>query len=118
MSEVAEAVDAKELTGVVENIKPYGVFMALSDGRNGLLHISQLDVPRSTDAMKFFELNYAKGSEHKIEVQKVENGKVSLCLPGKAEDARKSAQALKKIQKEGKSESFGNLGGIFDGLNL
>ena len=118
VGEAVEMVEAKELTGTVENIKPYGVFMGLSDGRSGLLHVSQLDVPKSGDATKTLEKNYAKGSEHKIEILKVEAGKISLCLPGKAAAAENTSKLLNDLHKKSNSGSFGSLGGMFDGLDL
>ncbi|WDE95517.1 S1 RNA-binding domain-containing protein [Lentisphaera profundi] len=118
VSELVEEVEAKDLTGTVENIKPYGVFMGLSDGRSGLLHVSQLDIPKSGDSTKFLEINYAKGTEHKIEAFKVEGGKISLCLPGKAVASENTAKMLNELHKKNKSESFGSLGGLFDGLDL
>ncbi len=115
VTEVEEAAPL-ELIGTVENTKPYGIFMGLNDGRSGLLHISQLDLAPNEDSNKYFTENFAKGSEHKIEILKVENGKVSLTLPGKANDRSSTEKALKDLHKS--SSSFGSLGGIFDGIKL
>ncbi len=59
------------------------------------------------------------GKQYKVkagEILKVENGKVSLTLPGKANDRSSTEKALKDLHKS--SSSFGSLGGIFDDIKL
>jgi len=41
--------------GLVTRVQPYGAFVELAPGIEGLLHVSTLDDPRITDATKIFE---------------------------------------------------------------
>lgn len=50
--------------GVVTRLQPFGAFVELAPGLDGLLHVSTLDDPRITDARRVFE----EGQEVEVEV--------------------------------------------------
>jgi small subunit ribosomal protein S1 len=104
--------------GKVDAIKPYGVFVVLPDGRSGLMHISQIDVPPSTETGKFLSQHFPVGSEHHVEIIKVENGKLSLAPAGKKQSSRETQAMLQNLHKQSDGGSFGSLGGMFDGIDL
>ena len=105
------------LTGVVDSVKNYGAFIKLNDKKSGLLHVSTLDLPKGANVTKALEERFTEGAEIEVEVQRIESGRISLCLPGMnaaAEDRQAVQSYIKSHAKD--SNSFGSIGGLFDGL--
>lgn len=67
-----------KVSGKVSGIQPYGVFVDLSNGEQGLIHISELKNGYVTD----IEHNYQIGDRVIVQVMNIDeyNGKVSLSI--------------------------------------
>lgn len=105
------------LTGSVDGIKRFGVFVKLNDHKKGLIHISMLDAPKSADPLKFLTGKYKEGDAIEVEILHIDGGRISLGLPGSTSEAENSASVQKYIKKN-KADSFGSLGDMFGGLDL
>jgi small subunit ribosomal protein S1 len=68
--------------GVVSRVQPYGAFVEIAPGVDGLLHVSTLDDPRITDAQRAFE----PGQELEVQVLSLdlERQRVSLAPADRA----------------------------------
>ena len=65
INKVMEKFEIGELViGKVEAIRPYAVFMSFSDGRNGLLHISEISDAYIRDIERFASV----GDEIKVKI--------------------------------------------------
>ena len=62
--------------GIVTRVQPFGAFVELMPGVDGLLHISTLDDPRITDARKAFQ----QGQELEVEVVSLDPGRQRIGL--------------------------------------
>ena len=105
------------VTGKVDGIKRFGVFVKLNDSKSGLIHVSTLDLPPNGDPLKFLINKFPIDSEVEVEVLRVENGKISLALPGTSAEAESRA-SVSEFMKKNKSSSFGSLGDVFGGIDL
>jgi small subunit ribosomal protein S1 len=76
-----------ELEGVVTGAVDFGVFVKLSDGLEGLVHISELDWGLVEDPRSFIKT----GEKVKVKVIDVKDGKVSLSIKALKENPWKSA---------------------------
>jgi polyribonucleotide nucleotidyltransferase len=84
--EVGETYD-----GVVTKIMDFGAFVEILPGKEGLLHISQIDNKRVNKVSDYFK----EGDKVQVKLLKIENGKYSL--------SRK--ELLKENNKESKTEA-------------
>ncbi len=105
------------LKGIVEDIKPYGLFVRLPQlgkGVRGLLPMEELGDSEKGDARKKFP----KGKEMKVEIISIdEKGRIRLSQ--KVMEEREDREGYKKfLEREGKSGKFGTLGDIFKNLKL
>lgn len=105
------------VTGTVDGIKRFGIFVKLNESKKGLIHISMLDAPKSADPLKFLSSKYKEGDEVEVEVLHIEGSRISLGLPGSTAEAENNSNIQSYI-KSNKSESLGSLGDVFGGLNL
>ena len=62
--------------GTVQTIKPYGAFVDLGDGIDGLVHISQMSQKRINDPSEVVK----EGDKVKVRIIKVADGKISLSM--------------------------------------
>ena len=85
--EVGDIVDGK-ITGTTN----FGAFVALPEGQNGLIHISEV----SNDYVEKVEDYVEKGQEVKVKVLTVKEGKIGLSL--------KALEPKKEVKKEYKKE--------------
>ncbi len=92
--------------GEVVSIMPFGAFVNVLPGRDGLLHISKIDNDRRVDKVEdYLQL----GQKVQVQVNEIDrNGKLSL-VP--AEVLEPSAEALERIEKHGFSERPPRSGG-------
>lgn len=99
--------------GTVDSIKPYGAFVKLADGVDGLLHISQI----STQRIKHPSVVLKEGDTIKVKILSTENGKLSLSMRALAaqEEDRQAHETFD--YKETASVSTG-LGDLLKGLKL
>jgi small subunit ribosomal protein S1 len=105
------------LRGIVENIKPYGLFVRLPQigiEVRGLLPIEELVDPGKTDLKKKFP----KGKEIRVEIISIdEEGRIRLSQKAIA-DREDREDYEKFLQKEDKAGKLGTLGDIFKNLKL
>ena len=62
--------------GTVDSLKPYGAFVRLADGVDGLVHVSQI----STQRIKHPSVVLKEGQTVKVKILSVDNGKISLSM--------------------------------------
>ena len=67
--------------GTVDSLKPYGAFVRLADGVDGLVHVSQI----STQRIKHPSVVLKEGQTVKVKILSVDNGKISLSMKALAE---------------------------------
>lgn len=81
-----------KITGKVTGIKPFGAFVELSEGKSGLVHISEVDDSYVEDINN----HLAVGDEVLVKVLTVgEDGKISLSIK-KAKEQRRPKPTPKK----------------------
>ncbi|HEV8702094.1 MAG TPA: S1 RNA-binding domain-containing protein [Candidatus Polarisedimenticolia bacterium] len=103
-----EIVAGARLTGKVERIEKYGVFVFLAPGRTGLIHLSETGVDRGGDLRKAFPL----GSEVEVIVLEVDPAGRRIQLSRKAvlEAGEKSeVREYAAQQDQAQAEGFGSL---------
>ncbi len=97
------------MTGKVDKITPYGVFVALEDGLSGLVHISQMADHR----IKTPNEVVSEGDEVKVKVLDIKDGKISLTMKGvdgKESGRRDSGSGPNSYKSKGNaSTSLGSL---------
>lgn len=103
--------------GKVDGIKRFGVFVKLNDRKSGLIHVSTLDLPPNGDALKFLTNKFPMGSDLEVEVLHIEDGKISLALPGTSAEFE-SRESVSNFMKKNSSNSFGSLGDVFGDISL
>ncbi|WP_438312133.1 S1 domain-containing post-transcriptional regulator GSP13 [Sporosarcina sp. FA9] len=103
----------EELTGKVTGIQPYGAFVSLDEGTQGLVHISEVTYGFVKDINEFLTI----GEEVKVKVLEVDEkaGKISLSIRALFDvppDARKDSNPRKTLQAkvdERDAEGFNSL---------
>ena len=103
------------VTGVVETIMPYGVFVDIGDGVSGLVHISQIcekHIKSPNEVLK-------KGDKVTAKIINVKDGKVSLsikaCMENEVEEVEEETESVEYISNESASTSLSSL---LDGLKF
>ena len=99
--------------GTVDSIKPYGAFIKLDEGVDGLLHISQI----STQRIKHPGAVLTEGQTVKVKILNTDNGKLSLSMKVLAEQTADQEAQETFDYKETGSVSTG-LGDLLKGLKL
>lgn len=99
--------------GTVDSIKPYGAFIKLDDGVDGLLHISQI----STQRIKHPSAVLTEGQTVKVKILSVAEGKLSLSMKALAEQNAEREAHETFDYKETATVSTG-LGDLLKGLKL
>lgn len=115
--EVAAATMGERITGEVDSLKPFGVFVKLPNGQTGLLHISQCAIEesgpmRSRELYRKFPLH----SQVEVIVKEINGNKISLTLPEVVE--QEIERNTVNDYKDEASKGFGNLDDVFGKLNL
>ena len=115
---IVTIVKGLSITGTVEGIKNFGLFVKLTPTQNGLLHISAIKTPEDQDmSLKTLSKKYPIGSELKVTIKDINDGKISLLLSDRAESSED--KAWNDFSKLKKQKSFGtSMADAFDGLNL
>ena len=80
------------LEGTVQTIKPYGAFVDLGDGIDGLVHVSQMSQKRVNNPAEVVK----EGEKVKVRIIKVADGKISLSMKTTKENATTSLADLLK----------------------
>ena len=99
--------------GTVDSIKPYGAFIKLDEGVDGLLHISQI----STQRIKHPGAVLTEGQTVKVKILNTDNGKLSLSMKVLAEQQADREEHETFDYKETGTVSTG-LGDLLKGLKL
>ena len=99
--------------GTVDSIKPYGAFIKLDDGVDGLLHISQISAQR----IKHPSAVLTEGQTVKVKILSAQEGKLSLSMKVLAEQQADKEEHETFDYKETGSVSTG-LGDLLKGLKL
>ena len=98
------------LTGTVERIEAYGVFVRLGPGQTGLVPTAELGTPRGADHRKMFPL----GSEMKVLVLAIEEGGRRIRLSREKALAHEEQQETQTyLNDAGKKGGFGMTLGDF-----
>ena len=99
--------------GTVDSLKPYGAFIKLADGVDGLLHVSQI----STQRIKHPSVVLKEGQTVKVKILSVADGKLSLSM--KALTAQVEEEEAHQHYNYKESASVGtDLGALLKGLKL
>lgn len=110
-----ELVPGALVQGVVDGVRPFGVFVKLPGGGSGLLHISQARLDdRLTNGRKALEAKFGIGSDLEVVIQKLEGDRVSLSLPETGDEA----ELANFNNTRGGDDDFGSLGSLLDGLHI
>ncbi|PKL52588.1 MAG: 30S ribosomal protein S1 [Nitrospira bacterium HGW-Nitrospira-1] len=109
LPEVGELID-----GVVNRVMPYGIFLRMGNGLNGLIPNSEMGTPAGSDHKRMFP----SGAEMQVVVVDVDAGSNKVRLSRKAviENAAKEEYDEYRTsvkQAEGQSGGLGSLGDIF-----
>jgi small subunit ribosomal protein S1 len=104
------------VTGQVDRIEPYGVFLTFPGGR-GLIPASETGTERGTDLRR----HYSLGQELKVAILEVDGtGKIRLSIPAAQRmEERAEMDAWKRKQPAGAGgKGFGTLGDLLKGRKL
>ena len=99
--------------GTVDSLKPYGAFVKLADGVDGLVHISQI----STQRIKHPGVVLKEGQTVKVKILSIADGKLSLSMRALAEQQTEREEHETFNYKENATVSPG-LGELLKGLKL
>ncbi|MEI6055966.1 MAG: S1 RNA-binding domain-containing protein [Lentisphaerota bacterium] len=100
----------KEYNGIIDGIKPFGLFIRLSALERGLLHISELKKAHGGTelSLKMLDKKYPVGSKLPVMVKDIsEDGKISLVLAGKNENMEELDWKEFSSTKKSDGSSFG-----------
>ncbi|HAR66674.1 MAG TPA: 30S ribosomal protein S1 [Lentisphaeria bacterium] len=100
--------------GKVEEIRPFGVFVRLTDRLVGLLHVSEVSIDGAVNPGKALWKRHPPGSEVTVVVKSIHNDRVSLMLPDSGDDDSDEFREY----LSGSQDDFGSVGSAFDGLSL
>ena len=104
------------VTGQVDRIEPYGVFLTFPGGR-GLIPASETGTERGTDLRR----HYSLGQGLKVAILEVDTtGKIRLSIPAAQRmEERAEMEAWKRKQPAGAGgKGFGTLGDLLKGRKL
>ena len=111
----AKYPEGDSVTGTVEEIAPFGIFINLEPGLTGLLPNSEMNLPRGTHPGRV----YAPGTEVKLQVARVEakRKRITLVPEGsKIEGSRTDFKEYKQKAKESFSGGMPTLAAAFEKL--
>jgi small subunit ribosomal protein S1 len=104
-----ELKEGDVVTGTVDSIKDYGVFVSLPGGKSGLLHVSEIGDKKTGDLRSRFQV----GSSLEVQILGVdsENKKISLSTKSLSRSAEQS-QFKEFVTDKGGAKSLGTLGDL------
>lgn len=112
---VAMIVPGTVLEGCVESLQPYGAFVDLKDGLNGLVHISQICQRRIKKPSEVLKV----GDVVKVKVLNTNDGKISLSIKAVEEDREVEEREELDTAQFSSAESIGtSLGDLFKNLGF
>ncbi|MCR5468287.1 MAG: S1 RNA-binding domain-containing protein [Lachnospiraceae bacterium] len=108
---ISMLVPGTVMEGKVETIKPYGAFISLGDGLDGLVHISQISQKRISTPYEVLK----EGQSVKVKILNTNDGKISLSMKALEEemvdtsDSGVGEDISEYVSKEEVSTSLGSL---------
>lgn len=105
---ISMLVPGSIVEGVVESIKPYGAFVSLGNGLNGLVHISQICQKRISSPYEVLK----EGQKVKAKILNTNDHKISLSMKALEEemvDTEDAGEVEEYISGESASTSLGSL---------
>lgn len=108
------------VSGIVEGVREFGVFVKLNEDKTGLLHVSETEVQRRGNPAAQLERVYPSGEEVEVVVKSIEGERISLTTPSKYREQREDpeAEARQFLSDRKQSQSLGSLGDALDQLGL
>lgn len=104
-----EIKDGDVLTGTVDSIKEYGIFVALPGGKSGLLHVSEIGGGKTGDLRTRFSV----GSAMEVQVLGVDSETKKISLSTKSLLTRAEESEFKEfISGASQRSSFGTFGDL------
>ncbi len=103
--------------GTVQSLQPYGAFISLGNGIDGLVHISQIT---GTKRLRHPKEMLEVGQTVKVKVLAVKDGKISLSMKAVEETPEAEAEKVEeeKVVIPKSEELTTNLGDLFKNLKL
>lgn len=112
---ISMIVPGSILEGRVESLMPYGAFVDLGDGLNGLVHISQISQRRIKKPSEVLNV----GDQVKVKVLNTNDNKISLSMKAAAEAKEPDGIEEKQAAEYSSRESVGtSLGDLLKGLKF
>ncbi len=104
------------ISGTIDNILDFGVFVKLNSEKTGLVHVSKIDLDGNPNRQRAMAKQFVLGATVKVIVEEINGDKISLALEASTtkDKEEKAATASYKNSKSG----MGSLSGMFDGLSL
>ncbi|MCK5804954.1 MAG: mannose-6-phosphate isomerase, class I [Lentisphaeria bacterium] len=103
-------------TGIVENIRPFGVFVRLAGDRTGLLHISQIELRGSSNPMRALHDMFPPESKLEVVLKEIKGDRLSLTLRETLD--KESEKIDPTMLQDSDGGSLGSLDGLFGNLEL
>ena len=111
---ISMIVPGSVMEGVVESLMPYGAFISLGDGLNGLVHVSQIcerRIKKPSEVLK-------EGQKVKVKVLNTNDNKISLSMKA-LEEEMVDTEPVEEIEAYTSNESVGTgLGALLSGLKF
>jgi len=111
---ISMIVPGSVMEGVVESLMPYGAFISLGDGLNGLVHVSQIcerRIKKPSEVLK-------EGQKVKVKVLNTNDNKIGLSMKA-LEEEMVDTEPVEEIGAYTSSESVGTgLGALLSGLKF
>ncbi|MDT8389987.1 MAG: S1 RNA-binding domain-containing protein [Lentisphaeria bacterium] len=114
---VGQVVVGGRVTGVVQGIKHFGVFVSLPGDHTGLLHISQVDYKGGRDVEGWLRVNMPEGSQIDVVIEKMDGDRISLTTAEKW-DKENNKEDISGFMIAGDDGALGSLGDALGKLNL
>jgi len=106
---VPELNEGDVVTGVVDSVKDYGVFVSLPGNKSGLLHVSEIGGPKAGDLRSKFPT----GSSIQVQILAIDQATNKISLSTRAIDVSKERAEFKDfVSTKGGRSSFGTLGDL------
>jgi len=111
---ISMIVPGSIMEGTVESLMPYGAFIRLGDGLNGLVHVSQIcerRIKKPSEVLK-------EGQKVKVKVLNTNDNKISLSMKA-LEEEMVDTEPVEEIEAYTSNESVGSsLGALLSGLKF
>jgi len=112
---ISMIVPGSVVEGVVESIMPYGAFVSLGNGLNGLIHISQICQKRIASPSEVLK----EGQKVKVKILNTNDNKISLSMKALEEEMVDTTEDAGELEEYTSNESVGtSLGSLFAGIKL